>query len=262
MKPNIAIVLRGHVRNALSDSLLDEFLVELLNYLEFDLYMQSWNRIDASKTWTGKTNGGGSRKKRIKDKNRITTSQSIMQDIFSYFAPSIVDRIKSIKILNEDTINLFGNLDGRVGKSRCPLISWKRMWYGVHDIVSEVPENGKYDFILNTRFDIFDKSLVDFCGRRFPRHKPPLNHHDFIRKFVNLKDSLDPQTVYSLYNRVGCDNFYLSDVSFMKKVVTELHTNLDEIIKLAMEQNLKTGHQEIIFKYCCQTNGSFVYKHS
>jgi hypothetical protein len=260
MKPKIAIVLRGHVRNALSDSRLTDFLVESLNYLEFDLYIQSWDRVDASKTWTGNSTGGG-RKKRIKNNNQITTSDCI----FSYFESSVADRIQRIKILNEDTINLFGNLDGNVGTSKCPVISWKRMWCGVHDVVSAATENNKYDFILNTRFDIFDKSLIDFCGNKFPRRprpKPPLNHHDFIRKFVNLKDSLKPQTVYSLYNKVGCDNFYLSDVSFMKKIAYEMHTDLDEIIKLVKEQNLSTGKQELIFKYYCKMNGSFVYEHS
>ena len=253
MKPKIAIVLRGHLRNSLNEPNLNDFLIETLNYFDLDLYIQSWNKIDATKTWTGKTNGRGPRKKIIKNNRGNITSDHV----FSYFKPHISSKIKCIKILDENKIKLIGSLDGNVGKSRCPLISWKRMWYGVNEIVSEISENNKYIFVLNTRFDIFDKSLINFCNMCSTRTTRPLEHREFIIS-ISRKNFIDSETVYSMYNRVGCDNFYISSTSFMKKIVNELHFNLDEIVDKMIKSNLKTGHQEVIFKNHCNKIGNFV----
>ena len=183
------------------------------------------------------------------------------QHIFSYFNDDIIGRIKSVKILNEDNIDLKGNLKGSVGKSNCPLVSWKRMWHGIDCAISLIPNDVEYTYVLNTRFDILDKSLINFCNKSSPRNRRPHDHFTFVKNFSNDNRTISDNSIYSLYGRVGCDNFYLSKLNFMRTIVTGLNLELDSILDRIVKRNLKTGHQEVIFKYYCEEMGKFVYEH-
>ena len=162
-KPKVALLIRGHVRDSLNGSNLNNLLMQLLTVIDFDLYLQTWDVAHTNNTW---------RKKTKFSINKIKES-----DIYSYFDESLHCRIKSLLILNEDSAEMIGNTHGCVGKSKCPIIGWKYMWSGMYENISQIPEDHNYKFAINTRFDIVNDRLDRICER--PIRKTTCSIHSF-----------------------------------------------------------------------------------
>ena len=51
MKPKVAFLIRGHIRDSLEDRKLNDFLLSCQGAIDFDLYIQTWDKKEASKSW-------------------------------------------------------------------------------------------------------------------------------------------------------------------------------------------------------------------
>jgi hypothetical protein len=242
-KPKVAFLIRGHIRNSLEDSKLNNFLLSCQDIIDFDLYIQTWNEKEASKSWRD---------------SKIEKLSVNDRQVLSYFDNSLKSKIKNLLVLDDSKLELHGNLEGKIGKSQCPTIGWKYMWSGMYQNISQV--SGDYDFAINTRLDILNDHLDNFCRR--PRHKKwrtPLSHLDFIKNMVFLKNEGVLNSTYSLYEKLGCDNFFCSPLSDMKFIIKSFHFNLDQILNQWTASNFHLNNQEACFKFFCQNNKGFEF---
>lgn len=247
MKPKVAFLIRGHIRNSLEDRKLNDFLLSCQDIIDFDLYMQTWNKKEASKSWRN---------------SKIEKLPVNDEQVLSYFDNSIKSKIKNILILDDSKLKLNGSLKGKIGTSRCPTIGWKYMWAGMYQNISQV-SNG-YDFAVNTRFDMFNNNLDHFC--RNPKHEKwikPLSHLDFVKTIASSHSKKSLSSTCSLYEEYGCDNFFCSTLDHMRFIIESFHFNLDEILKdwvasnFCFYQDRPLKNQESCFKFFCQNNKGF-----
>jgi hypothetical protein len=243
MKPTVAVYIRGHVRNAFLNKNLISFLQRIKNYCDFDLYFQTWNVSNTQNSWVH------NRRRRIQTCNISTKS-------FDYFKGNFYHKIKDILILDDNKIQLVGNLDGNISKSNCKIKSWKNMWYGMHQGFMQIPHT-RYDFVLNTRFDITENYLLKLCGRYNRQRGTKLNNiSDFLRsidtKMFNPAIYENKKTIFSFFSKVGCDNFIISDYNLQSRILAGMNYSLDLFLEELNFRNIETAHQEYVFKYYLQ----------
>lgn len=242
--PKAAFFIRGHVRGSLEDRVLNDFLIECSTIIDFDLYIQTWNVSETNKSW---------RDTSTFEFNKVTES-----NIFSYLDDSLHCKIKSLLVLDDSKVELIGDTEGFIGKTCCPKIGWKNMWAGMYQNVSQVPENHSYKFAINTRFDILSKNLDDFCRRpSFTKNFYPRTHLDFIKQMIVLSKFRQLNTIYSLYDIVGCDNFIAGDIKDIKWLIKKFHFELDDIIPKWVDSNFRVKHQEACVRWFCKMNNMF-----
>lgn len=243
-KPKVAFLIRGHIRDSLKNNDLNYFLVACLNFVDLDIYIQTWNVSEANKSW--------------RDTSNFNFKKVEESDIYDYFDTCLHPRIKSLLILDETSVNLIGSTDGKIGKSMCPTIGWKYMWSGMYENISKIPEENDYKFAINTRFDILTRGLDNFC--RDPIHTEkfiPRTHLDFVRKMIALSKFTKLKYIYSMYDIVGCDNFISGSIDDIKWLITSFHFELDEILTKWTNSNFRLKHQEACVRWFCLMNDKF-----
>lgn len=243
-KPKVAFLIRGHTRASLNNGNLNHFLMACSTIIDFDLYIQTWNVSEANQSW--------------RDTSDFEFNKIKESDIYDYFDESLRSRIKSLLILDESSVDLIGNIDGKIGKSMCPTIGWKYMWSGMYENISQIPEDNDYKFAINTRFDILTEGLDSFC--RKPVHTEnftPRTHLDFIKQMIVLSRFNQLKYIYSIYDIVGCDNFIAGSVDNIKWLIESFHSELDEILPKWIDSNFRTKHQEACVRWFCKMNDMF-----
>jgi len=207
--PTMILILRGHIRNGFEDDGLYDFIKLITQTIDPDLkiYIHTWNRFASSLSW-----------REIEEDNREVTEETIY-DYFKDLKPFI----KHIIIDNDKLIDceLIGNTSktDRIGTTKCMVIAWKYMWYGIHKIASHVNDNESPEIsVINTRFDLFKHRLKISFIRAF----------DFI---FNNRDASNVEIKVESDEIIGCDNLYISSVSNFHKITTHFHNNLDFILQ-------------------------------
>jgi len=177
---------------------------ELAAHVHIDIYIHTWTVVQSNMSWRA-----------LKQDNTPVTQETIV----TYF-DDLAPLIKHIIIEDDSNIVLNGNLEGRVGSSRAPLLGWKRYWYGQYHMMQYIAANMKDDdAILNMRFDVLENS----CSL-LPEH------------IVNFVTALDPPFTKNVFMKheefAGCDNVYAGSVNTMLALITHFHENLDSILEL------------------------------
>ena len=195
--------MRGHIRNGFSNDNLYNFLKYINNTYDIDIYIHTWNFIEANRSW------------RKLDPKKIKIKEDFLR---SYFK-DLCHNIKHIVIDDELTIkkNLVGRLTFR-WISSLPLLCWKYMWYGQHIGINLIPMC--YDAVLNTRFDVFNvvHNNLQYDDRSIKYYLELIsecteNNNDIV--FTNKE------------NCCGIDNLYIGKLHAMKDLINEFHFNLD-----------------------------------
>lgn len=210
------LLLRGHIRDSFDNDnlyLLVKELQKIDNNIE--IFIHTWNIVQSNISW-----------KNIEAIETIVTNEMI----YSYFK-DLKTLIKNVIIDNDDNIKLIGNLEGNVGNTICPLIGWKRYWYGIHNLVN-FTSSLKYTtevVVLNMRFDILT------CSYHL-RENDILN---FVKD--NIRKQLIKNVFINDFETPGIDNIYMGNMNTMKKISDHFYHNLDEIIS-----NEKVIYQEVL----------------
>ena len=247
----IAIALRGHERNSFYRSELRDLISDLSNAYDIDIYIHTWNFSEAKLSW----------RKLLKEKRKI--DESIVREYFEgiIIKEIIIDddelipihgrktgrlgRVKNISISNEkikkilreelgewtnnlkieETIITHSKENNFILESGCPIISWKKMWYGIYSIVKKISDsNLHYDAVINTRLDILDYNY------RIPK-KLRINFNticDLIDKFTSQKKD---KIMFTTEGFSFVDNIYIGKIKEMHKMCENFFYNLDEILE-------------------------------
>lgn len=214
-RQKIAILIRGHIRNTTSDNDFSDFINELNQLYDIDIYIHTWDQIDANKRW---------------DRNDTNNSYSInhVKDIIDKLK---LPNIKNIIIDNDKNIEkqLIGNTTGYLtnnGIVNISLIGWKYMWYGQYTCIKSIKTPENYDLFLNIRFDYFQVTK---------------KHASYIKSYS--KDSIiNTIERYFIFNNkhinflcdinICIDNCFMGDYKNMLDGISHFHLKLDDFIHL------------------------------
>jgi hypothetical protein len=220
----IAFCIRGHIRDGLIDSGLNNFLTLLKNNgHSVDLFLHTWSESEAKSSY--------------KD----------LDTRYVYFVPKELvsfyfkdHDIKYIAIDDDSQIDLVGNIDGNVCLSSCPLIAWKRMWYGKYKLIKHLYDNCRdsYDIVLSTRYDMFTNKLCITSPQRLHR----------ILLDCNLLNFRYPEFNSSI---VGVDNFYCGILDNMAKLTYDFTHSLDYIMNRYHDIRFQ---EEMVYRYAIDNN--------
>ena len=196
------LLLRGHIRNSFENDDLYKVIHEMVVKYNVQIYIHTWNIQQSDISWR---------------KLQHIPTPITNELIYTYFK-NIRHNIKHIMIDDDSKIKVIGKIDGCIGKTKCPTIGWKNMWYGKYKIMDFIKSNTKNqnEMVLNMRFDILtNKNSWSFT-----------NIMQFINQSIinNKKCSFIQKHKYQ-----GVDNIYLAGIHNMHQLITLFYKQLDEI---------------------------------
>ena len=216
----IALVIRGHERNAFKTKRLSDFVKQVVESLSsdginIDIYIQTWNMSECASTW-----------RKVSSGTPITE-----EDVRNYFEGIT---IKEVHILKDSDVEFLGNTRGNIGRTLLPKVAWKRMWYGLLFIAERVANAETYTQVINMRMDHF---LCRFCVAMRLNEEHTLR---LINKWATNGSSLNwvQQT-----KKAGIDNFYSCSPSDWLTLCSRFHMELDRILKIYVHTSM---HQEFM----------------
>jgi hypothetical protein len=216
----LALVIRGHVRDGL-------FSVDLKNHIDYiqqrghvvELFLHSWSESEASSSY--------------RELDRSHLFRVTPEYLSAYFKGCTV---KKIIVQDDSKIKLYGNLNGCVSSTKCPVLAWKRMWAGKYKIMKYVYDMhyGDYDQVISTRYDMFTNPIC-------------ITPQSVLKSIVNVNQPLSFRySVCKQLGMVGIDNYYCGNIAKMLKLTHDFHKDLDRI----SEHYPSLSHQEeMVYKY-------------
>lgn len=216
--PALNIALRGHVRDSLSNSRLKDFLGMVSDSFRLSVFAHTWDVQQNSLSWRD--------------------VQEIPNQIDEEAVRSYLDGfdVISVEIGRDGFVNHPGSIEGTIGRTRCPILGWKNMYYGKVRVCSLVsawtpPES----VTMQMRFDLLSNPFK-------PKENELLNFAK--REFESL--SVDPGSERIRFLRMHCflgiDNVYIARIGEMSRFVSYMYYDMDRI--LVVHKN--TIHQEHI----------------
>ncbi len=222
-KPRIALLLRGHIRNTLENQELYDFINQLTQNANIDLYVCTWIHLEAKSSY------------RQLDESK-QNKELIISQITDYFKDLNL-KIKTIDIQNDEDCKINGRIDGKLTDvTNMPILGWKRMLWNMNRGMQLINDDIPYKFVLNMRLDMFNihqmnsengfgkNKIIDWVNSTLT--KP-------IEKIIFLRDT----------EFFGVDNIYIGNKEFLRSFLNSMTTNLDE--KLPEYKDLI--YQEFIF---------------
>ena len=231
MQPLI-ISLRGHIRCSFDNSGLYDFITCMSQQFDVRIYIHTWLKRECTASW-----------RPLIDKYKDVDIKE--QDIRDYLGTHC-DKIKKICIEDEDESDLHGNIEGKLTPiCMMPKRSWKFFLYGVWKSIDIIDDkNDKNAYMVNVRFDMFQKRLVFAWGQIGKENRP--NNNQYIAQSIAeiiCKRMKNPPRVESVSpSRNGYDNIFMGTVEAMTLLTSVLHKHLDTIL----EDCDKVKMQEII----------------
>jgi len=251
-KPKIALILRGHVRQTFTTSTLYDFIRNLCNTYDIDIYIHTWKTLQTGISW-----------RYIK----IDRSEITMRHINNYFNNLSVN-IKYAIIEDEENIKLIGSTNGYISSSLMPKRGWKNMWYGKYQIIDYIKKNVNinYDCVINSRFDLFTYSaqsegdnqsisnniyeelitfrINEYLHRNIIVVKPTDVDDGGMRLSIESAEEVTdisiPKNAFLYDNEIiGLDNIYFGNIDSIYYLIKHFHTNMDtinDIYKLCRHQ--------------------------
>lgn len=264
----LAFALRGHERHSLENKNLYNYLKELSQYYDFDIYIHTWNLSEAKSSW------------RPVSKKRKEINYELISEYFSGL------NLKKIIIDDDEDIKLHGRTTGKLGRLKsvslsndvlknvllseigdwaknykfkelsissnyeiflelgCPIIGWKKMWYGIYSIIKEIYESNKYDVVINSRLDILEyKKLPNYMNN------PECPSVD-IMSTLNLINNYSKQNSILFLREQNCiciDNFYIGPVEKIYNLCEKFHYNLDDILEEHKIKEWESNQEKLVF---------------
>jgi hypothetical protein len=218
----IAILIRGHEREVTKNTEFSDFIFELSQNFDLDIFIHTWNKNEAESSW------------RILQSPTYEIKEEL---IMSYFDRNLKN-IKDLTIEDDSEIQINGEIHGNLGEkltnflpapvkryyaSRCPVIAWKKMWYGIFHAVNKAQKSKiRYKAVVNTRFDIFNVyQNNDVKEEQFQAN----NLLNFTKSYKNQNILFTSNT-----NCLGIDNFYMGKKDYIFELCENFHYRLDDII--------------------------------
>ena len=211
-KPQIVVIIRGHIREGFTNDKLRNFVQFLIKHYHARIFIHTWSEVNGSKSWKETPNMGVS--------NHADSTQVTPKMIQDYFSNITLSRIV---IENDKDLKLIGTVEGQLGKSCCPKIAWKNMWAGKYNIFNQMknevnPECTTIEF----RFDLFCHS--NSCHSNF-------SEYSVYERCSNLGTFFHEYKPRCLATDLVCglDNLMIGSFRQLTTLITYFHTKLSMI---------------------------------
>jgi len=217
--PRIAVLLRGHVRDADATETSRKFVDALMNSYSADLFIHTWTSRNVKA-------GNGWRRERTEMTNNLSNTIT-EKTLTSYFNRPI----KQIKIDDEEAATIYGSSTGYVGLTRMHRKGWKRMWRGIYDGLAMVNRSGvMYRAVVCARIDVVQSYKVLRLGLRNVVELANFAIHAVMNGTGRIAMAFDKHTKSSLNSQgVGADNVFSGTQDALLRLVGLLHYRLDDI---------------------------------
>lgn len=229
----VALVLRGHVRDAFQNDGARELVREMQSdaRMRVDVYVQAWDCTEAAAGCSWRPLGS----------ERAPVSAA---DIEAYFQCE-----HRLLLLSETSIDLIGDCDGVVPRTLMSKRGWKNMWFGKHSAMRLVASSGvEYDATLSMRLDFFGPYVL---SRRVSDYGSLVVTPRRIREWAyeaagsgNVRFLVDGPAM-------GIDNCYIGPTALMCAICAAFHTDMDATCaRLGYEANQET----LVYKLARELN--------
>jgi hypothetical protein len=233
MKKNIAIALRGHIRDSLDDKYLYDFLNKITSIYNVDIYIYTFNIKSSGKIYTKEN-------KEIDNKN-INEGDILnyMKDLSQNINKLVIDPQNSAPNMND---RLIGNISRN---------KYQHMWKSIFNVINLVKEsNIKYDFVVNMRIDYFQLiNKFNFLNKVSPMQKLfKINILDFMQKINQEENICFPNIIDCTQIKQDTQNEILKNIK--EKKLSKLFKNIlyDENDILYGIDNLFAGKIDYLHK--------------
>lgn len=213
----VIIFLRGHERGVFRNQNMNHFIQQI--YDEFhkencETFLHTWKKSDASSSW----------------RKTGFSYEVTCESIVNYFKHPIHYLLE-----DEDCCEIHGTTTGKIGSM--PVLSWKKMWSGIYNGISEISKNHEPNtIILNMRLDYFSCSS-------FKKHNVAAD--SIIRKCRNILERKNSfEFTHDSLEYDGIDNFSIATLCNMKSFVSHFHENLDHI---SSQYDFLVFHEGLVF---------------
>jgi UDP-galactopyranose mutase len=202
---HIALLLRGHIRQSFRRNSMAELIRKLAALYTIDIYIHTWNVAEAKSSW-----------RQLSGDFSPVSATGVISSLHEF-----KDMIKDIKVEADENIIMYGPTEGKLNSvSPHPKIAWKRMWHGMHAVTDmAVKAKIKYDFVINTRFDLCD---VRMFGGSFTPEK--------VISYI-ARGPLDRKIYFCFDNCTTCvDNILFGDLHKINRLCSNFHFKLDDTL--------------------------------
>lgn len=214
-KPHIIIIIRGHIREGLTNDKLRNFVNFLVKHYNAQIFIHTWSEVNGSNSWKEKPNSGV-----LNKRDGTLVTPKMIQDYFSNIT------LRSILIENDKDLKLIGSVEGQMGKSCCPKIAWKNMWAGKYNIFNQIKsELNPQITTIEFRFDLFCNS--NSCHSNF-------TEYSVYERCSNLSSVFNEYKPRCLSTNLTCglDNLMIGSFDQLFQVITYFHTKLSFIMTM------------------------------
>lgn len=213
------LVLRGHVRSSFDDGRLRDLVRSISEIFDVGIYVQTWSVVQNSLSWRG-----------LSDIPKEVDEGTVRDYMES-------DRIKCVKILDDSKIKHVGSVEGKIGRTPCPVLAWKNMYYGM--VVAS-----KAVFDAESPTSVTAQMRLDILSNPFsPPHAEVVS---FLQRDYGVLAGGQQGDERMRFLRMRCfmgvDNIYMSTTEDMYRFVSYMYYDMDRIIHF----HRKTIHQEHI----------------
>ena len=200
----LVLVIRGHVRNSFDTNVLYNFVKDLSSVFNIMIYIHTWNVKQTSMSW----------RKIQQDDTKITEDvlKEYFKDLYKYVQHVIIDDDKNIE--------LNGETNGLLAKTKTSLLGWKRCVYGQYRILKHVRGIFARETVVNTRFDLFSNSYV-------------FTYDEVLNFVINSYGKRPTQNMFlrpGMY--CGVDNVIVGTAETTFALANYLHHNLDHLVSV------------------------------
>lgn len=236
-KPNVIIILRGHIRSSFDNNKLYEYILYLNSIYKLYIFIHTWNVKSNNISW------------RYLEKDTSIINEDIITNYFKNI------NIQKIFIDDEKNINLIGNVTGNIKTTLMPIKGWKYMWYGIYKISDYILNNiDKYylcvnTYTLNIRFDYFTNPTINQYNLNDLNSLFNFNSNDiqFMKNLI-YKDTM-----------FGIDNIYFGKFYKLYYTAKLFHSNLDYIIECFTDIYCQERLVYILQKYINIYSDNYLY---
>lgn len=231
----INLLIRGHIRNSFNDDKLIALVRHFAENYDLTIFLHTWNVVQNRLSW----------------RHMEDISNEVNEDVVKSYFKEFEPLIKTLIIDDDKKIKLHGNTEGKIGRTPCPVLAWKNMYYGKLRLINAASELvGPDEVAVQTRFDLMSNNFSPDMREITEFLK---NHYDPISK----GDQEERIRFLRMHCFLGMDNIYMASVSNMHKFIKYMYFDMDRILRV----HESTFHQEHISfherKWAFESQGSF-----
>lgn len=217
-KPVLNVVLRGHVRSSFEDDGLRWLLSDISESFSARIYAHTWSFVQNSLSWRG-----------LENICREVDAGMVLNYLSGF-------DVRSVAVDDDSAIPHVGNVEGNIGRTRCPVLGWKNMYWGKLAAMKVLTDVEPPDSTtLQMRFDVLSNPFS-------PKRQEVL---DFVsREYDTIRSGAGDERIRFLRMHcfVGVDNIYMARALDMLRFNSYMYYEMDRILHV----HRGTIHQEHI----------------